>query len=91
MYTMRSAFKRWLILHGEDFRAHGYIRIPSWFRWYIRKNKEWAYKVTDYDVDVYCNHREYSYEDRRKFRGEYSFSISDKELKNLHRPEWIKG
>lgn len=27
-HTMRSAFKRWLILHDEEFRTHRYIRIP---------------------------------------------------------------
>lgn len=91
MHTMRSAFKRWLILHGEEFRAHGYIRIPSWFSWYIRNNKEWEYNVTNYNEDVHCNRIEYTYENRRRFRGAYSFDISDDELTELQRPKFIRS
>ena len=37
-YTMRSAFKRWLILHNEEFRIYKGrdIQLPHWFRHYIR-------------------------------------------------------
>lgn len=86
-HTMRSAFKRWLILHNEPWRAKGYIRIPSWFRWYIRKNYVWEYHITD----MICrNYYKIYGGDPRRFKGRYSFKITDEELINLQRPEWIK-
>lgn len=89
-YTMRSAFKKWLILHGEESRAHGYIRVPNWFRHYIRKNKNWSYTVVNNKENYYCNSREMDYNERRRFKGYYSFDISDDELLNIQRAEWIK-
>lgn len=50
-HTMRSAFKRWCILHNEESR----IRIPNWFRYYIRENTQWKYIVIDEAEDYYCN------------------------------------
>lgn len=90
-HTMRSAFKRWLVLHDEEFRSHGYIRIPNWFRHYIRKNKEWKYTVINEHENYYCNKCEYDWNTRRRFKGFYSFNISDEELLELQRAEWIKG
>ena len=90
-YTMRSAFKRWLILHHEEYRATGYIRIPKWFRDYMLENKEWRYTVADKKCDEYCNRREMDYNQRRRYKGYYSFEISDEELLELQRAEWISG
>lgn len=90
-HTMRSAFKRWLILHDEEYRSHGYIKIPYWFRYYIRDNKEWSYQVVDDRHDWFCNKCEMDYDSRRVFNGFYSFEISDEELINLKRPKWIKA
>ena len=73
-HTMRSAFKRWLVLHNEEWRNTGYIRIPHWFRYYIRRNTFWRF--------VYDNLYDY--------KGHYSFYIGDDELIELQRPEWIK-
>ena len=87
MYTMRSAFKRWLILHNEGYRAQGYIKVPYWFRYYIRNNKEWKYIVTNIQDDYYCNKRELDYNSRRRYKGHYVFDISDLELLALNRPE----
>lgn len=67
---MRSAFIRWLRLHNEDFRSHGYVRIPNWFRWYIRNNYEWSYQVYSKNKNHYkapCN---------RMYKGFYQFEIS---------------
>ena len=49
---MRSAFKRWKMLHGEN--TDGYIRIPPWFRWYI-------HDVIHEREDIYCNRHEMDY------------------------------
>lgn len=84
-HTMRSAFKRWLTLHDEEYRAHGYIRVPYWFRYHIRNTKEWRYTVVDHNRDYYCNKREMDYDQRRIYKGYYSFEISDNELLQLQR------
>lgn len=84
-HTMRSAFKRWKTLHGEN--TDGYIRIPYWFRWYIRKEKDWRYDVTHEREDIYCNRHEMDYNQRRRFKGQYTFEISDEELLQLQRPK----
>lgn len=89
-YTMRSAFKRWLILHDEEWRLNNRIRIPNWFRHYIRQNKQWSYTVSNCDTNYYCNTHEMDYNDRRRFKGYYTFEISDEELYNLQRAKWIK-
>lgn len=89
-YTMRSAFKRWLILHNEEFRVYGYIRIPNWFRHYIRNTREWRYTLINSNDDYYCNKCEMDYNQRRRYKGYYTFEISDTELLQLQRPEWIK-
>lgn len=89
-HTMRSAFKRWLILHNEEWRARGYIRIPNWFRHYIRQNKEWSYTVLNDHANYYCNQCEMDWNSRRRYKGYYTFEITDEELINLQRAEWIK-
>lgn len=89
-HTMRSAFKRWLVLHNEEWRNTGYIRIPNWFRYYIRKNKDWSYTVINEEENYYCNRCEMDYNQRRIFKGYYLFEISDNELLNLQRAKWIK-
>lgn len=85
-HTMRSAFKRWCVLHNEKCR----VRIPNWFRHYIRHNTQWAYTVIDEDVDYYCNQCEMDYGQRRQYKGYYTIEISDEELLELQRAEWIK-
>ena len=90
-HTMRSAFKRWLILHNEEFRSHGYVRIPNRFRHYIRNTKSWNYTVVNEYCNYYCNKCEMNYEQRRRYyKGYYTFEISDDELLQLQRAEWIK-
>lgn len=89
-YTMRSAFKRWLILHNEEWRNTSYVRIPNWFRHYIRQNTDWTYTVTHEKESLYCDRYEMDYNQRRKHKGHYSFYISDEELLKLQRAEWIK-
>lgn len=89
-HTMRSAFKRWLVLHNEENRVAHYIRIPNWFRWYVRKNKAWKYTVNYGEIDYHCNICELDYEQRRRYKGYYTFDISDEELLQLQRAEWIK-
>lgn len=79
-HTMRSAFKRWLVLHNEENRVAHYIRIPNWFRWYVRKNKDWKYTVNYGEIDYHCNICELDYEQRRRYKGYYTFDISDEEL-----------
>ena len=75
-HTMRSAFKRWCILHNEESR----IRIPNWFRYYIRENTQWKYIVIDEAEDYYCNKCEMDYEQRRQYKGYYIIEISDEEI-----------
>ena len=89
-YTMRSAFKRWLILHDEVYRISGYMRIPHWFRHYIRQNTNWKYTIIHEQSDIYCNRHELDYNARRRYKGYYTFDISDEELLSLQRAEWIK-
>lgn len=91
---MRSAFIRWCQLHNEEYRIGGYIRRPNWFRYYIRNNCEWNYHITTYyqncfrrngiDINVMDKNQ------RRTYKGFYIFDISDDELLNLQRAEWIK-
>lgn len=85
-HTMRSAFKRWCVLHNEKCR----VRIPNWFRHYIRHNTQWAYTVIDEDVDYNCNQCEMDYDQRRQYKGYYTIEISDEELLELQRAVWIK-
>ena len=85
---MRRAFKRWLILHNEEWRAKVRVRIPSWFCYYIRQNTDWKYTVIDEDSDIYCNRHELDCNARRRFKGYYTFKISDEQLLSLQRPEW---
>ena len=89
-HTMRSAFKRWLILHNEEWRNTGYVRVPNWFRHYIRQNTDWSYTVTHEQSAYYCNKCELDYNARRRYKGHYTFDISDEELLSLQRAEWIK-
>lgn len=89
-YTMRQAFLLWLRLHNEEWRIGGYIRIPNWFRWYIRKNTDWSYYVLDKKTEKWCDQMELDYNQRRRYKGCYRFKISNEELLNLERPEWIR-
>lgn len=89
-HTMRSAFKRWLILHNEEWRNTGYVRIPNWFRHYIRQHTDWSYTVTHEQSAYYCNKCELNYDALRRYKGHYTFDISDEELLSLQRAEWIK-
>ena len=89
-HTMRSAFKRWLILHNEEWRNTGYVRILNWFRHYIRQNTDWPYTVTHEQSACYCNKCELDYNARRRYKGHYAFDINDEELLSLQRAEWIK-
>ena len=86
-YTMRNAFKQWLILHGDEQHSHGKIRIPHWFRHYIRKNHDWSYVVENETEEYYCNKCEMTYEQRRQFKGYYKIHITDEELLQLQKPE----
>lgn len=89
-YTMRSAFKRWLVLHNEECRNTSYVRIPNWFRHYIIQNTDWAYTVIHEETERYCNKCEMNYDQRRRYKGYYTFYITDEELLNLQRAEWVK-
>lgn len=90
-HTMRSAFKRWLILHNEEFRIGRWIRLPHWFRHYIRNTRKWEYTVTERNsYNYYCGEDETNHEQKRRYKGYYTFEISDDELLQLERPEWIK-
>lgn len=73
-----------MILHNEEFRASGYIHIPSWFRYYIQNTKEWKYTLINSKDNYYCNKHEMDYDQRRGFKGYYTFEISDEELLQLH-------
>jgi len=89
-HTMRSAFKRWCILHNEEKEHWNNLRIPNWFRHYVRTHIGWSYTVHDERIAKHCNLCEMDYDERRKFKGNYSFEISDEELLKLERPEWVK-
>ena len=89
-HTMRSAFKRWLLLHHEFEKNKGYVRIPNWFRHYLRKNHEWKYTISNYDKNYNYNIEDIEWNKKRKYKGFYTFFISDFELENLQRAEWIK-
>lgn len=89
-YSMRSAFKRWLIIHNELYHITGYIRIPNWFRHYLRKNHKWTYIITNKDENHHFDATAKDWNSKRKYKGQYSFHISDLELKILQRPQWIK-
>lgn len=86
-HTLRSAFKRWLTLHDEEYRMHVHTRVPSWFGYAIRNSKDYAYTVTNEMDEIYCNRCELDYNSRRRYEGHYSFYISDKELFEIQRPE----
>lgn len=85
-HTMRSAFKRWLILHDEVFRTRGYIRVPNWFRWHIRSNYQWEYTV----LNKYKNYYKQNPANKRGYKGFYEFYIKDEDLIKLERPEYIE-
>lgn len=90
-HTMRSAFKRWLVLHNEEWRFNaGHIRIPHWFRHYIRHDTEWTYQINNENEELYCNKCELDNNVRRRYKGHYVIWISDEKLLKLQRPEWIK-
>lgn len=89
-YTMRSAFKHWLELHNEKPRISGPLRIPNWFRFYIRNNTDWSYTLINESLNHACNAFGLDSYAKRRHKGFYTFEISDEELLNLERPEWIK-
>lgn len=99
---MRSAFKRWLVLHNEEWRLKGHVRIPHWFRHYIRQTREWDFVVSNgsyyirfrpTDIPpVLTNFKELDKHTRRtRYKGYYIFEISDEELFTLQRPEYISN
>ena len=90
-YTLRKAFKRWLVLHHEEHRmcSGSNVRIPGWFHYYILKNTDWKYTIINEYNDRFANLHELDCNERRRFKGYYSFCISDEELLNLQRPKWI--
>mgnify|MGYP006948663392 CR=1 FL=1 len=47
--------------------------------------------VIDDRTNRYCNTKEMDCNQRRRYKGYYQFNISDNELLNLQRAEWIKG
>lgn len=77
-------FAQWRI------RVHRYVRFPYWFRYYIRDNKEWKYTVVNEQETYYCNKCELDYNQRRRYKGYYTFEISDKELLNIERHLYVK-
>ena len=88
-FTMRSAYKRWAILHHESSRfAGGFTRIPYWFRYYIRNNANWTYFVTNKNDQKKCNKAHLTDDECRVYRGHYAIYISDAELLNLRCPDW---
>lgn len=52
--------------------------------------REWRYPLINSNDDYYCNKCEMDYNQRRRYKGYYTFEISDTELLQLQRPEWIK-
>ena len=86
-YTMRSAFKQWLILHNKNYRHH--MRVPNWFERYIRNDKDWSYIVDNEIENYYCNKYELTYEDRRRYKGHYILQITDEELLKIESPYWL--
>ena len=46
--------------------------------------------MIDEAEDYYCNKCEMDYEQRRQYKGYYIIEISDEELLELQRAEWIK-
>lgn len=56
----------------------------------LRENTQWKYIVIDEAEDYYCNKCEMDYEQRRQYKGYYIIEISDEELLELQRAEWIK-
>lgn len=91
MYTIRSAFIQWLKLHNEEWRACGHIRIPNWFRWYVRNNCNWEYHINsnirNYYEQLISTNDTISTRNKRSFKGFYQFEISDEKLINLKRTE----
>ena len=75
-------------MHFE--KNKGYVRIPNWFRHYLRKNYEWKYTISNYDRNYHYNIEDINWNKKRKYKGFYTFFISDFELENLQRAEWIK-
>ena len=59
--------------------------------WYIRNTRKWEYTITERNsYNYYCGENESNYEQKRRYKGYYTFEISDDELLQLERPEWIK-
>ena len=83
MYTMRQAFKRYLILHNK--KIYSPIKIPNYFRYYIFNNIIYRHIIYSEQDDYYANIHEYDYTQRRKFHGYYQFNISDEELLNIRK------
>lgn len=85
-HTMRSAYRRWMILHEEClWKTRGHVKVPAWFRWHIRKNYDWNYYITDFK---YRNYYKNNGGNPRRFKGHYLFQITDDDLINLQKPKW---
>lgn len=89
-YTMRSAFIKWKQLHNEKIVSSS-IRIPNWFRWYIRNNCNWEYANTSSNKNYFrMSHGSDIKNGDRAYKGFYRIEISDFELLELNRSEWVK-
>lgn len=88
-YTLRRAFRRWKMLHGEECSDTDSmkIRVPSWFGYEIRKICPWTYKCNRWDCAV---HLYKSKDDKRKYNGIYTLIASDNTLLKIERPVYPK-
>ena len=79
-----------MVIHNESEKNNGYVRIPNWFRHYLWKNHEWKYTISNNDRNYHYNIEDFNWNKKRKYKGVYTFFISDFELENLQRAEWIQ-
>lgn len=92
-FSMRGAFKCWLIIHNELERSTGYIRVPYWFRHYLRNNYDWTYEMIDEKdyleetKNYYCNATAKDWKEERRYKGRYIFQIPEFDLEKLKRPK----
>lgn len=94
-YSLRSAYIKWLELHNETHRiqtGRNGVRIPKWFSEYIRNDCSCPLISYKEETNNYCNRREMTLKQRRDYihYGYYSVYLTDEQLLNLNRPEWIK-
>lgn len=77
LYTMRSAYKRWLLLHEEKIKS-SFGSAPIWFEIEIRKRSKWVY--INFDGRITNGHRITG--------GTYQIEINDDALFSIERPEF---